>query len=79
MNLNWSYPTNIWIGENRINELEIACRDLKIKRPLFVTDKDLVNLSFVKNIINKNKKKFEEFNIFSNFTGNPIGENVEVF
>ena len=77
MNLNWSYPTNIWIGENRINELEIACRDLKIKRPLFVTDKDLVNLSFVKNIINKNKKKFEEFNIFSNFTGNPIGENVE--
>ena len=77
MNLNWSYPTNIWIGENRINELEIACRDLKIKRPLFVTDKDLVNLSFVKNIINKNKKKFEKFNIFSNFTGNPIGENVE--
>ena len=41
--------------------------DLKIKKPLFVTDKDLVNLLFIKNIISDIKKKFQELQIYSNF------------
>ena len=77
MKINWNYPSTIWVGENRIDELSEACKNLDIKNPLFVTDKDLVNLSFIKNIISENLKKFKQFNIFSNFSGNPIGENVE--
>ena len=77
MKINWNYPSTIWVGENRINDLSEACKNLGINNPLFVTDKDLVNLSFVKNIISENLKKFKQFNIFSNFSGNPIGENVE--
>jgi len=77
MKFNWNYPTTIWVGENRINELKDACKNLNIIKPLFVTDKDLVNLSFIKNVITDNLKKFDEFKVFSNFTGNPIGENVE--
>ena len=77
MKFNWNYPTTVWVGENRVNDLSEACKDLKIKKPLFVTDKDLVNLSFVKNIISLNSKKFDEFTIFSNFSGNPFGENVD--
>ena len=77
MKFNWNYPTTIWGGENRINELSDACKNLNIIKPLFVTDKDLVNLPFIKKIISENLKKFNEFKVFSNFTGNPIGENVE--
>ena len=77
MKFNWNYPTTIWVGENRINDLYDACKNLNIIKPLFVTDKDLVNLPFIKKIISENLKKFNEFKVFSNFTGNPIGENVE--
>jgi alcohol dehydrogenase class IV len=77
MKFNWNYPTTVWFGENRVNDLSEACSNLKITNPLFVTDKDLVNLPFIKKVFSENKKKFNKFNIFSNFTGNPIGENVE--
>ena len=76
-NYNWNYPTTIWVGKNRIKDLHFACENLKIKNPLFVTDKDLINLPMVKKIISENKDKFEKFFTFSNFSGNPIGENVE--
>ena len=77
MKFNWNYPTTIWVGENRVKDLGEACKNLNINKPLFVTDKDLVNLNFIKNIISENRKKFVQFKIFSNFTGNPIGENVD--
>ena len=77
MKFNWNYPTTIWVGKDRIKDLQIACENLKIKKPLFVSDKDLIKLSFIKKIINDLKKNFNELNIFSNFAGNPIGENVE--
>ena len=77
MKFNWNYPTTVWVGKNRIDDLPNACENLKIVNPLFVTDKDLIELPFIKNIIYNLKKKFSQFNIFSNFTGNPIGENIE--
>ena len=77
MKTNWNYPTSIWVGEDRIKDLPEACKNLKILSPLFVTDKDLINLEMTKNIISEVKKKFSNFAIFSNFSGNPIGENVE--
>jgi len=77
MTFNWNYPTTIWSGENRINDLSEACLNLKIKKPLFVTDKDLINLTMVKKIISELKKNFNELNIYSNFSGNPNGDNVE--
>ncbi len=77
MKVNWNYPTNIWFGKDRVNDLTDACDSLKIRKPLFVTDKDLINLSFVQKIIFKIEKKFEDLNIFSNFSGNPFGENID--
>ena len=73
---NWNYPTTIWAGKNRIEDLFLGCEQLKIQKPLFVTDKDLINLSMVKDIIEKLKKNFTVV-LFSNFTGNPIGEDVD--
>ena len=77
MKFNWNYPTNVWVGKNRIDDLPDACENLKINKPLFVTDKDLIELPFIKNIISNLKKKFSQFSIFSNFSGNPVGENIE--
>ena len=77
MKINWNYPTSVWVGENRIEDLSQACKNLKISCPLFVTDKDLINLDMVKNIILELKKNFNNLSIFSNFSGNPFGENVE--
>ena len=75
-NFNWNYPTTIWAGKNRIEDLVIGCEQLNIKKPLFVTDKDLINLPMVKDIIDKLKNKIT-ITLFSNFSGNPIGENVD--
>ena len=77
MKTNWNYPTSMWVGEDRIKDLPEACKNLKILSPLFVTDKDLINLEMTKTIISEIKKKISNLAIFSNFSGNPIGENVE--
>ncbi len=77
MKVNWNYPTTLWVGDKRINDLTTACNNLKITNPLFVTDKDLVNLPFVKNIISDLNINFKNLTTFSNFSGNPIGENVD--
>ena len=76
-NYNWNYPTTMWVGENRVKDLYLACNNLNIKNPLFVTDKDLINLPFVKEVISDLNNHFKELIIFSDFGGNPIGENVD--
>ena len=76
MNSNWNYPTTIWVGEGRIKDLYLACNQLKIKKPLFVTDNDLVQSQMVKEIIKDLNQKFLSINIFSNVKGNPVGSNV---
>ena len=77
MKSNWNYPTTVWVGENRVKELSIACTQVKVKNPLFVTDNDLANLPMVQNIILQLKSKFKNLNVFTQFSGNPNGENVE--
>ncbi len=76
-NYNWNYPTTIWVGKDRIKDLYLACSNLKIQNPLFVTDKDLINLRMVKEVISKIKNKIDNIVVFSDFSGNPFGENVE--
>ena len=76
MKSNWNYPTTVWVGENRIKDLHQACVKLLIKKPLFVTDKDLINLEMVKKIIKDLSDNYKDIKIFSNFSGNPSGDNV---
>ncbi len=76
MKANWNYPTTIWAGIDRSNDLIEACLVTHIKKPLFVTDKDLINLPIVKKIIKNLNKSFKNINIFSNFSGNPLGSNI---
>ena len=76
-NYNWNYPTTIWVGKDRIKDLYLACSNLKIQNPLFVTDKDIINLPMVKEVISKIKNRINNLVVFSDFSGNPFGENVE--
>ena len=74
--MNWNYPTTIWFGAGKIEDLANACLNLKIKSPLFVTDKDLLNLLMTSKVIEKLKNDFDHLQVFSKFTGNPTGKNV---
>ena len=74
--MNWNYPTNIWFGEDKIEDLAEACSNLKIKNPLFVTDKDLLNLQMTSNVIERLKNDIDHLQVFSKFSGNPTGKNV---
>ena len=72
-NMNWNYPTPIWFGLNRINEIQIACNNLSIKNPLIVTDPGILET----NIILKVKQPLDQnIDIFSDVQGNPTGTNV---
>ena len=73
---NWNYPTTVWFGEQRIKDLHLACKQLKIKRPLFVTDKELAQSEMVKKIVEDLKNKSLQTKTYSNIKGNPVGSNV---
>ncbi len=74
--MNWNYPTTIWFGSGKKEDLATACLNLKIKSPLFVTDKDLLNLPMTSKVIKKLKNDFDHLQVFSQFSGNPTGKNV---
>jgi len=75
-NFNWNYPTTMWVGKDRINDLGKACKQLNIKKPLLVTDGGLAKTKMVLNILKQLKIEGLEINIFSNVVGNPTGTNV---
>ncbi len=75
--INWNYPTTMWIGENRINNLSLACSSLKIKKPLVVTDKVLITKKIFLNLKELLKKENINIKVFSDVVGNPTGKNVK--
>ncbi len=75
-NTNWNFPTTIWFGNGRINELVKACEQLGIKKPLFITDEGLVDLDIVITTTELLKSQGVDFNVYSNVQGNPTGSNV---
>jgi alcohol dehydrogenase class IV len=73
---NWNYPTTMWVGENRINDIAQACNNLGITKPLLVTDKGLAKTEILKktlSILNNNNLSVE---LYANVVGNPTGMNV---
>ena len=73
---NWNYPTTMWVGENRINDIGSACKNLNIKKPLLVTDKGLSESNITKNVLSNLNKEAINAELYSNVIGNPTGTNV---
>ena len=80
---NWAYPTTVWFGSGRIVDLPKACKVLGIKKPLFVTDSDLVKTEMVANVVQSNNINSIPTKVYSEVKGNPVSgqviKGVEVF
>ena len=72
----WNYPTNIWVGENSVKDLNLACKNLNISKPLLVTDSNFSKSQIIEEIMIKLKNDNFLVELFSNFSGNPTGTNV---
>ena len=77
MKSNWNYPTSMWVGENRIRDLGIACKTLKINKPLLVTDTGLAKSNIIINALKNLKEEGFKVNLYSDVVGNPTGKNVK--
>ena len=75
MSMNWNYPTTIWFGDQRINEIQKACESLNIHKPLIVTDPGILKTDIIEKI---NSSLNTKANIFSDVQSNPTGNNVEL-
>ena len=73
---NWNYPTTMWVGQDRIKDLNVACKNLNIKKPLLVTDKGLAGSDIIQNSLSNLKQNSFEVILYSNVVGNPTGTNV---
>ena len=51
MKINWNYPTSVWVGEDRINDLIKACKILNVKKPLLVTGKNLAKTQMIAKVV----------------------------
>ena len=70
---NWNYPTTVWAGPGRINELGAACAKLGIKRPLLVTDEGLRDAPMVRAAL----ALVPGTGLFAGVRGNPVAANIE--
>jgi alcohol dehydrogenase class IV len=70
---NWNFPTRIWAGPGRIAELAEACAQLRIHRPLIVTDRGLVQHP----MLQRASGVLPRAAVFSDVKGNPTAGNVE--
>jgi alcohol dehydrogenase class IV len=66
----------MWVGQDRIKDLSIACRNLNINKPLLVTDKGLASSDIIQNSLSNLKQNSFEVILYSNVIGNPTGTNV---
>ena len=71
--MNWNYPTPIWFGLNRVKEIQNACDNLQINRPLIVTDPGIRKTDIIDKI---NLSLNNKASIFSEVQSNPTGQNV---
>ncbi len=74
---NWNFPTAIRFGAGTISRLAEVCKELKINKPLLVTDAGLAEQDFVKAIMQANVDAGINTSIFSGVKPNPTGANVE--
>ncbi len=72
-NMNWNYPTNVWFGPDRSQQIQQACDALSVKNPLIVTDPGLLQTPIIDEI---NSNLSSKTNVYSDVQGNPTGSNV---
>ena len=72
---NWNYPTKILFGPGRSKELFKIFKEMKINKPFFVSDKNIIKLPIIKNILVDLNLDFRK-NIFIDINSNPSEQNL---
>ena len=74
---NWHYPTRMWFGDGRLQDLPRACKSARMSRPLLVTDRGLAELDFVARARSLLAEAGLGQAFHSDVEGNPTGRHVE--
>jgi alcohol dehydrogenase class IV len=69
----WNYPTTVWAGPGRLDEVAAACTRSGIERPLIVTDAGLAHHAMTA----RARGLLGEAAVFSDVAGNPSAAHVE--
>lgn len=77
MQANWHYPTEIFFGPGRVQQLPIVCEEFFIRQPLIVTDPTLAQLPFVTAILEQLTSAGLKPRIFSDIKANPTDSNID--
>ena len=72
----WNYPTTVFFGVGRINELPAALASSGIKNPLFVTDPGLAKLPVVASTLAILDAAKVPYGVFSDVKPNPVESNL---
>lgn len=75
--IHWTFPTQIHFGAGALTLLPKLCKQLSMKSPLIVTDKGLLKLPFIMEILIECKKHTTSAALFGDVQGNPKGADVE--
>lgn len=68
---NWNYPTSILIGNGKLSELKKLCDERQLKRIFFVTDKNILDLPIIQQLLSNFCVYKNSENIFSDVNPNP--------
>jgi len=74
---NWSYPTAIRFGADRISEIADACNSAGMRKPLLVTDKGLASMEITTRTLDLLEAGGLGRHLYSEVDANPSDKNVE--
>ena len=74
---NWSYPTDVILGQGSLKQLPEACHSTGIRKPLIVTDKGLEDHQIIHNCLDILMKTGLSAKLFSNVDPNPNQDNLD--
>ncbi len=71
LSVNWNYPTSMLVGNGRVSELPLLCKEQGITHPLVVTDVGTAPLPFISQIMDNLKNNGLRPALFSDVPPNP--------
>lgn len=74
---NWNYPTRVWFGPGRLNDIVKACTVAGMKHPLVVTDSGLAGMPQLHEMKRQLAEAGLAAELFSDVRPNPTNENIE--
>ncbi|MGH8180438.1 MAG: iron-containing alcohol dehydrogenase [Steroidobacteraceae bacterium] len=76
-NSQWNYPTSVRFGIGRIAELPALCKEVGMRKPLFVTDPQVAKLPFFQDCMRSLEAVGLPFETHSDIQPNPVEDNVK--